>query len=249
MLKVEPRRADGDFARRTGVRWRWRRSADLESRPGLRRGHRRDSLALGGPVAGAAKAARVLRPTKPARAFPPRVSVPARGDGSLRQVYEAGGAGLAVQPQQPVDEVGLRRRISRCSPRSPTGSGGGRVRRSGAVASRLGAVLYPGRVAGSDAHPRCLTQLPSDKLAEVLESVGAAIDAMGGSFTMHYATVAVTAGANQRLLIRLRMLIYTTRPGRNTTQLSPESPSSGRSRWLVPTATRCPTGIPASQLR
>jgi SAM-dependent methyltransferase len=38
-----------------------------------------------------------------------------------------------------------------------------------------------------------LTQLPPDKLAQVQEGVGAAIDAMGGSFTMHYATVAVTA--------------------------------------------------------
>jgi len=38
-----------------------------------------------------------------------------------------------------------------------------------------------------------LTQLPPDKLAEVLAGVGAAIDAMGGNFTMHYATVAVTA--------------------------------------------------------
>jgi hypothetical protein len=38
-----------------------------------------------------------------------------------------------------------------------------------------------------------LTQLPSDKLTEVLEGVGAAIDAMGGSFTMPYTTVAVTA--------------------------------------------------------
>jgi len=38
-----------------------------------------------------------------------------------------------------------------------------------------------------------LTRLPPDKLAEVLEGTGAAIDAMGGSFTMHYATVAVTA--------------------------------------------------------
>jgi SAM-dependent methyltransferase len=37
------------------------------------------------------------------------------------------------------------------------------------------------------------TRLPSDKLAEVREGVGAAIDAMGGSFTMPYATVAVTA--------------------------------------------------------
>jgi SAM-dependent methyltransferase len=38
-----------------------------------------------------------------------------------------------------------------------------------------------------------LTRVPSDKLAEVLKGVGAAIDAMGGSFTMPYATVAVTA--------------------------------------------------------
>jgi SAM-dependent methyltransferase len=38
-----------------------------------------------------------------------------------------------------------------------------------------------------------LTQLPSDKLAEVLEGVRAAIDAMGGSFTMPYTTVVVTA--------------------------------------------------------
>jgi SAM-dependent methyltransferase len=38
-----------------------------------------------------------------------------------------------------------------------------------------------------------LTQLPPDKLAQVQEDVGAAIDAMGGSFTMRYTTVAVTA--------------------------------------------------------
>ncbi|WOT32672.1 class I SAM-dependent methyltransferase [Streptomyces coeruleorubidus] len=37
------------------------------------------------------------------------------------------------------------------------------------------------------------TRLPQAKLEEVLAGVGAAIDAAGGSFTMHYATVAVTA--------------------------------------------------------
>jgi len=35
-----------------------------------------------------------------------------------------------------------------------------------------------------------LTQLPPDKLAQVLAGVGAAIDALGGSFTMSYSTVA-----------------------------------------------------------
>jgi SAM-dependent methyltransferase len=38
-----------------------------------------------------------------------------------------------------------------------------------------------------------LTQLPPDKLAQVQEGVGAAIDTIGGSFTARYTTVAVTA--------------------------------------------------------
>ena len=38
-----------------------------------------------------------------------------------------------------------------------------------------------------------LTQLPRDKLTRVLDAVGAAIDAMGGSFTMPFTTVAITA--------------------------------------------------------
>ncbi|MGV9303791.1 class I SAM-dependent methyltransferase [Nonomuraea sp. NPDC003727] len=38
-----------------------------------------------------------------------------------------------------------------------------------------------------------LTRFPPDQLAQVLEGVGAAIDAMGGGFTMRYATVVVTA--------------------------------------------------------
>lgn len=47
-----------------------------------------------------------------------------------------------------------------------------------------------------------LTRLPADKLEHVLEGVGAAIDALGGSFTLPYATVAVTAGADRRHLKR-----------------------------------------------
>jgi len=38
-----------------------------------------------------------------------------------------------------------------------------------------------------------LTQLAPDKLADVLKGVGTAIDALGGSFTMPYTTVVVTA--------------------------------------------------------
>jgi SAM-dependent methyltransferase len=43
-----------------------------------------------------------------------------------------------------------------------------------------------------------LTGLPSDKVAYVLGEVGAAIDAIGGSFTMTYATVVVTAARADR---------------------------------------------------
>ncbi|MGA8457929.1 MAG: methyltransferase domain-containing protein [Streptosporangiaceae bacterium] len=44
-----------------------------------------------------------------------------------------------------------------------------------------------------------LNLLPPDKLAEVLAGVGAAIDAMGGRFTMPYTTVAVTASRDERV--------------------------------------------------
>jgi SAM-dependent methyltransferase len=40
-----------------------------------------------------------------------------------------------------------------------------------------------------------LTQFPPDKLAEVLDCVGAAIDTIGGGFTMTYTTLAATATA------------------------------------------------------
>jgi SAM-dependent methyltransferase len=38
-----------------------------------------------------------------------------------------------------------------------------------------------------------LTQLPSDKTADILDAVGTAIDTLGGRFTMRYTTLATTA--------------------------------------------------------
>jgi hypothetical protein len=38
-----------------------------------------------------------------------------------------------------------------------------------------------------------LTRLRADQLAEILDAVGAAIDSLGGSFTMDYTTLAATA--------------------------------------------------------
>lgn len=42
-------------------------------------------------------------------------------------------------------------------------------------------------------------QLPPGKLEELLAGIGAAIDAVGGNFTMHYSTVAVVATLTDRL--------------------------------------------------
>ena len=38
-----------------------------------------------------------------------------------------------------------------------------------------------------------MNRVPGDKLAELLAALGAAVDAVGGGFTVHYTTVAVTA--------------------------------------------------------
>ena len=69
----------------------------------------------------------------------------------------------------------------------------GRVRRPGAVAVRLGAPYTRDEwldqlPTGGDAG-----QLPPAQLEEVLAGIGAAIDALGGGFTMRYAAVVVTA--------------------------------------------------------
>ncbi len=48
-----------------------------------------------------------------------------------------------------------------------------------------------------------LTQLPPDRLAEILDAVGATIDSLGGCFTMEYTTLATTAvHADHRRLCR-----------------------------------------------
>jgi hypothetical protein len=38
-----------------------------------------------------------------------------------------------------------------------------------------------------------MTQLPPEKVTEILSAVGTAIDTLGGRFTMHYTTLATTA--------------------------------------------------------
>ncbi|GGM92294.1 hypothetical protein GCM10010106_45480 [Thermopolyspora flexuosa] len=46
---------------------------------------------------------------------------------------------------------------------------------------------------GQQGNAGILTRLPAESLALILESVGAAIDTLGGRFTVPYTTVVVTA--------------------------------------------------------
>ena len=145
------------------------------------------------PVAGAAKAARGAAARRPAGRVLERLPASARRGGSLRRGLPAGRARLAVRPPA-MTEAGPGRRTRRCSPRPPTGSG----RRAGSATRSSGGSTGSGPTPATSGWTSCPPTAHSPgsrrpKLAEVLEGVGAAIDAMGGSFTMPYATVAVTA--------------------------------------------------------
>nr|WP_243741329.1 class I SAM-dependent methyltransferase [Streptomyces sp. 8K308] len=144
------------------------------------------------PVAGAAKAARVLRPGGRLAAFwnafqfPPDV---AEGVAAVCQ---------RVIPDAPFDframtkgaSDGHQVLLARAADGIRDAGGFGEPERW-----RFDWEWTYTRAAWLDQIPTqgAFTQLPPDKLAEVLEGVGAAIDATGGGFTMRYATVVVTA--------------------------------------------------------
>ena len=147
------------------------------------------------PVAGAAKAARVLRPGGLLAVFAHVYAPAAAVAEAFAAGLPAGGARLAAQRRTaeagPGRLPGDVRHVRRRHP------GGGRVRRAGAVAIRLGAALHAATNGSTCCPPPArLTRLPPDRLAEVLEAVGAAIDAIGGGFTMTYTTMATAATLN-----------------------------------------------------
>jgi SAM-dependent methyltransferase len=149
------------------------------------------------PVAGAVKAARVLRPGGRLAAFWHVFQLPPAVAEALSAVYRR------VVPDAPVAAL-------------PTGD-------AMAVYQAMFAKAADGmRAAGGFGEPEqwrydwertytrdewldqlpttgMLTRLPPDRLAAVQDAAGRAIDAIGGSFTMPYATVAVTATARSRV--------------------------------------------------
>ncbi|WP_244177889.1 class I SAM-dependent methyltransferase [Streptomyces atriruber] len=144
------------------------------------------------PAAGAAKAARVLRPGGCLVAFwnvhePPPAIAEAFAD-----AYER------VAPDSPVSVRGTPERArDGHGPLLAKAADG--IRAAGAFAApeewRFGWETTYTRDAWLDQLPTqgVLTRLAPDAVAEVLEAVGTAVDALGGSFTMRYVTVAVAA--------------------------------------------------------
>jgi SAM-dependent methyltransferase len=194
VLGVEPDARMADFARRTGVEVEVATFETWESA-----GRAFDAVIAGtawhwvDPVAGAAKAAQVLRPGGRLAPFHHVFQSPSEVMEALAKVYRR------VAPDSPFNLSSqlTRSALDAYQPLFAKIADG--IREVGGFSDpeqwRFDWERSYTRDAWLDQMPThgALTQLPSDKLAEVLEGVGAAIDAMGGSFTMQYTTVAVTA--------------------------------------------------------
>ena len=194
VLGVEPDARMADFARRTGVEVEVATFETWESA-----GRAFNAVIAGtawhwvDPVAGAAKAAQVLRPGGRLAPFHHVFQSPPEVMEALAKVYRR------VVPDSPFNLSSqlTRSALDAYQPLFAKIADG--IREVGGFSDpeqwRFDWEQSYTRDAWLDQMPThgALTQLPSDKLAEVLEGVGAAIDAIGGSFTMHYATVAVTA--------------------------------------------------------
>lgn len=198
VLGVEPDARMAGFARRTGVEVEVATFEAWESA-----GRAFDVVVAGqawhwvDPVAGAVKAAQVLRPGGRLAVFAHAFELPPVVAEAFAAVY---------------------RRVAPDSPLNVRPAGDGRPpERALTLYQAMFATFADGiREAGGFGEPErwrfdweqaytrdewldlapttgALTQLPPDKLAEVLGGVGAAIDAIGGGFTMPYATLAITA--------------------------------------------------------
>jgi len=194
VLGVEPDARMADFARRNGVEVE---VATFEAWDAA--GREFDAVVAGtawhwvDPVAGAAKAAQVLRPGGRLAPFHHVFQTPPEVMAALAEVFR------------------------RVAPDSPFNLGSQPARSALEGYQRLFAKIADGiREVGGFSEPEQwrfewersytrdewldqmptfgnLTQLAPDKLAEVLAGAGAAVDAMGGGLTIGYATVVVTA--------------------------------------------------------
>ena len=193
VLGVDPDARMAEFARRGGLVVEVARFEDWD--PG---GRMFDLLIAAtawhwvDPVAGAAKAARILRPGGRLAAFwhvpePPAAVTEALG-AALRQVLPPG-VPVGLDPgRSPMD--GYQAMAATAADGIRRADGFGEPEQWRFTWQRA----YT-RDEWLDQLPTSgiLTRLPPEPLARVLESVGAAIDRLGGRFTVPYTTVVVTA--------------------------------------------------------
>ncbi|WP_433478543.1 class I SAM-dependent methyltransferase [Spirillospora sp. CA-142024] len=192
VLGVEPDARMAGFARRRGLDVE---VATFETWDAA--GRNFDAVAAGtawhwiDPVAGAAKAARVLRPGGRLAAFWHVFQLPPEVTDALVDVYHR------VAPDSPLGGQAGRPALDVYQVMFDKAADG--IREAGAFGDpeqwRFDWEHYYTRDEWLDQMPThgSLTNLPAAKVKEVLDGVGAAIDALGGGFTMPYATVAVTA--------------------------------------------------------
>lgn len=149
------------------------------------------------PVAGAAKAARVLRPGGLIAPFHHVFQTPPAILDALASAYQK------VAPDSPVNLSSLKQALDAYQALFDKIADGIRQARGFSEPEQweFGWERTYTRDEWLDQLPTQghLNLLPPDKLAEVLAGVGAAIDAMGGRFTMPYTTVAVTASRDERV--------------------------------------------------
>jgi SAM-dependent methyltransferase len=192
VLGVEPDARMAEFARRTGVEGE---VATFEAWDPA--GRTFDAVVAGqawhwvDPVAGAAKAARVLRPGGRLAAFWHVFAPPPQVTDAFAAVYER------VVPDSPFNLRVMRQPLDTYQALCATAADG--IRQAGGFSDpeqwRFDWERSYTRQEWLDLVPTQgpLTRLSPDKLAEVLEAVGAAIDAIGGTFTMASTTVVTTA--------------------------------------------------------
>ena len=192
VLGVEPDARMADFARRTGVEVE---VATIEAWDSA--GRQFDAVVAGqawhwvGPVAGTAKAAQVLRPGGRLAVFWNVFEPPPEVAEAFAAVYRR------VLPDSP---------FGRARPATPRGAYSVFTTKAADGLRQAGGFGAPEqwqfdweqpytRDEWLDVLPTTgtLTQAPPDKLAEVLAGTGAAIGALGGSFTVRYTTLAVIA--------------------------------------------------------
>jgi SAM-dependent methyltransferase len=192
VLGVEPDARMAEFARRTGL------EVEVATFEAWDHAGRVFDVVIAGqawhwvdPVAGAAKAAQVLRPAGRLAAFWHVFQLPADVADAFAAVHQR------VLPDSPFDLQPARQTLDGYQALFTKAADG--IREVGGFGDpeqwRFDWERSYTRAEWLDQLPTsgALTRLPSDKLAEVLEGVGTAIDATGGSFTMPYTTVAVTA--------------------------------------------------------